>query len=522
MPRKSQKDKGQAIFDSWNHPLSQAAMWGLPGMYPWQIDFLNEASEPRAHVVGVLPNESGKTSTLIPALGLAVMAAFPGATVSSTAGVEEQIEGQLFKYLENLIRPFQSNGWKCSASALIIGGPSIRGLRSRWVARAPKSALTLEGYHGKWAKDDMGRWRWCPVCLIIDEAKTATEEIFEAIWRIDPDFCLVVSTGGPDFGPFFDSVDPDSIGPDRITHDHSALWTYRRQVSWMECPHLYGDPERKRIKEQLIEKYGERHPFIRSTLFGEFARASDVTNAFTDADLERVKIAMRRPLPGNPGIRRAALEVSGGGDEQVLMICDGDAVVFNQAFREKDELAFMDKALPILRQHSVEPRNCKVDGGGSGHAAIAYMEKKGYRTVSVYMNNQAPVFRTEYSDRITEDLFKLKELLRTQQIKLPNDNEMLSQMRQRRTCQDDHNLVRLEPKKAIRSRGQPSPDRLDTVIMLFSEWIPPRPGVKSDPERDYRSTLEEKARGGSGKGGRTFGWIQKQESMAEIMRRNAR
>ena len=39
----------------------------------------------------VTPNESGKTSVVIPVLGLSFMTAFPGAQVVSTAGVERQI-----------------------------------------------------------------------------------------------------------------------------------------------------------------------------------------------------------------------------------------------------------------------------------------------------------------------------------------------------------------------------------------------------------------------------------------------
>jgi hypothetical protein len=43
-------------------------------------------------------------------------------------------------------------------------------------------------------------------------------------------------------------------------------------------------------------------------------------------------------------------------------------------------------------------------------------------------------------------------------------------MRKRRYVlpKDDSNRIRVEPKESVRSRGEPSPDRLDTIVMLFS------------------------------------------------------
>ena len=168
--------KGQVVFSELNHPLMQAPGWGMPMLYEWQREIMNEAARPGARVAVSTNNGSGKTSILVPLLGLSIMAAFPGATVFSTAGAVEQIRGQLFSYLNSMIRPYLDSGWKCvMTDELSITAPKIKGLSSRWIARVPRDAITMEGYHGKWDRDDKGNQVWRPVCVIIDEAKSVDE-----------------------------------------------------------------------------------------------------------------------------------------------------------------------------------------------------------------------------------------------------------------------------------------------------------------------------------------------------------
>ncbi|MFA5285143.1 MAG: hypothetical protein WC347_06065 [Smithellaceae bacterium] len=506
--------KGQAKFTSFNHPLMQAQMWSMPELYEWQREIIEEAASPGARVAVSTNNESGKTRILVPLIGLSVLAAFPGATVFSTAGAEEQVRGQLFKYLAGIIRPHEGAGWSISASDLTVTAPKIRGLKSRWISRVPRDALTIEGYHGGWEKDDKGEWCWCPVCVIIDEAKSVDAAVFEAAWRIDPDFLFVISTPGEDAGPFFEAIAPDTLDGG-IKHDPDGLWHYRRKISWRECPHLL-TPGKLARREKLIEKYGARSSFIKSFLEGEFQRQTDENNVFTDTDLERVKLAMRPRANYNPGKKFAGLEFSGGGDEQPIMILDGDKVVYGKVWREEDTDKLAQNFLIDLRRFEVKPQNAIADNGGIGQAIIDNMESREYRGIVRYMNNQDPVSRHEYADRITEDHWRFKEMLRLHpEIQLQDDPVLMKQMRQRRFIMDDHNRVKLEPKRNHRKRTGESPDRLDTLIMTFSEWKPPK---KEEKKTEYHSTIEEEARKKRGEGAQAaFGWIKKQPDMARMM-----
>ena len=108
-------------FTDWNSPLAQREIWGAPKLYEWQEQILSYfVKNLHVHAVMSTPNESGKTQVVVPLLGLGCMAAFPGATVYSTAGAEAQIKLQLFEYLKSYCKPFEKAGWEVNQSQLTV------------------------------------------------------------------------------------------------------------------------------------------------------------------------------------------------------------------------------------------------------------------------------------------------------------------------------------------------------------------------------------------------------------------
>lgn len=196
-------------------PHTMAKYWGFPTLYPWQERIVAEASKPKAFVSGSFPNSAGKTSIILPLLGLTVMSAFPGSTVYTTAGSEAQLKDQLFKTLASRVRPFEKVGWKVNASDLSVTAPRVRGLPpSKWISRVPRNALTAEGYHSSVERDQYGKWHYCPLFCAIDEAKSVEDEVFEMMYRLIPDWMLVISTPDLDTGPFYRAVDPEGMKPE--------------------------------------------------------------------------------------------------------------------------------------------------------------------------------------------------------------------------------------------------------------------------------------------------------------------
>ena len=506
MKSHSSKEKGHSDFTSYNHPMQMLKYFGMPEPYPWQIEVVNEAATWGARCAVSSANGAGKTNIVIPLLGLSVMAAFPGATIVSTAGVEEQIKGQLFKYLDEKLRRYKKSGWDVSVSDMTVNSPVVRGLRSRWISRVPKDPLSLQGYHGHWATDDEGHAIWCPVMLIIDEAHLVGTPTYESAWRIEPDWFLTISTPGDDYGPFFDSMEDivKSGKSGAVYKDKHGLWTYRRRIADTECPHLQ-TKEKLDLKTALIKKYGANSSYIKSKYGGEFKRPSDENYIFKDYVVELIRNAMSNDVKVIHGKKLASLDFSGGGDEQVYGMVNGNEVKM-EVFREEDTAKLSETFVDRLQKEDISPYSVNADNGGLGLAVIDNMESMGYRGINRFMSNQDAINSDEYADRMTEDHYRFIEFIQKYPIKLPHDPILLKQIRQRRFKLDDHRKVKLELKKDHRSRTGESPDRLDALIMLFSNWSMPRPPEKVEPE--YKSKLLAEAQARSGAGGGAFAWIK--------------
>lgn len=511
--------RGIAIFPPRLDPRSQAHYWDTPQPYDWQADVLDEISKPRSRVAVSSCNEAGKTNIIIPLMGLSIMTTFPGATVWSTAGAEPQIKDQLWKYLETKLEPFvkrDGSGWVLTPSDMTILAPRIKigdhFYRSRWTMRVPKDSKTMEGLHGAWHHGV-----WTPIAIILDEAKSLEHDRFKSAWRIDPDFFLAISTPPEEeSGAFFDYL-PELFGKDgakRKGRSKDGLWTAQFKITWNECPHLH-TPEKMALKEALIAKFGADSSYIKSSLFGEVGRESDPNRVFLSRDLDRIRELMKGKSEWMHGEMRAALDFSGGGDEQVIGIADGNKVVLWEAFKELDtsELAVM--FVERLTKYNVSPYNCTADNGGLGLAVIDAIENLGYRGVYRYMSNQDPMNDKEYADRISEDHYMLKEKLHKYPIILPDDSLLFRQMSQRKWFNNDHNKIKLELKKVHRSRTGESPDRLDTLVQLFSDWEMPVDKIKKKKEEEAADWRTVKDTGGQRSG--VLGWMRpfRQKGMME-------
>lgn len=211
-------DANFAWFEPWNSPLAQHHLWSTTELYEWQAAILEFSSLPVSRWITSTNNESGKTSEIIPTLGLSFMTAFPGGVVNSTAGSESQVKDQLFRYLAAKLQPWltanqrDSTKWWISPTQMMLLAPEVRGQRSLWRGRVPADAYTAEGYHRSRGRDSRGNPILKPVMLIFDEAKSIPASMFNMARRINPDFMLVISTPPEDdTGHFVELLDQESL-----------------------------------------------------------------------------------------------------------------------------------------------------------------------------------------------------------------------------------------------------------------------------------------------------------------------
>jgi len=447
-----------------HHPLDQMQIWFAGEPYEWQRRIIGESAKMNSRIICALCNEAGKTSEVIPSIGLAYMSAWPGCQVLSTAGVERQVKEQLFRYLNHKLRPYPK--WSVSIDGMRVRAPECDGLQSTWVGYVPRDAITAEGFHRGWQKNSRGEWSYCPVVFIIDEAKAASPEMFEAVERINPDTWIVLSTPGPLDGAYYENFDQDSF--DLYGNDTKDEWSFRLQVPYTQCPHLMSDLNVERV-QRLIEKHGINSPFIQSMFLGRFASPADLY-VFADF-MDDVRHAMSGLVVPIPGKRRSGIDFSGGGDEQCIAIYQGTTEIAWQQFRERDTDILAGHFVRLLKQYQVKPEDVVADNGGLGQAVIDNMAGKGYRGIYRYMNNAPARNTAEYANKTSEDHMEFRLLLKSRCVQLPKDNILMQQMRERKFGLDENNRIKLEEKKALRKRGK-SPDRLETIVMAFSDYAP--------------------------------------------------
>lgn len=470
-------------FFSWNSPLAQREIWGAPKLYEWQEMVLGYfAKTLHTHAVLSTPNESGKTQVVVPLLGLAAMAAFPGCTVYSTAGAEAQIKLQLFEYLKSYCKPFEKAGWVVNQSQLSVTAPSQDGMpSSRWIGRVPRDALTAEGFHETWEKDASGRWRFRPLLMIADEAKSLEDPIFEMMMRLRPTWLLALSTPDTDSGPFYRAMNPEEVqgrGVERrgfkYIADERNYWGLRIMVTAEACAHLLTD-EKVREADAVRAQMGENHKLYRSMVLGQFTTGDGNDKLYEPRDIEAVVRAMARKSTPEmmAGEAHAGFDVSptGSGDEKLLYIAKGKVVLPAYRTNEDDTVKVAQWAVDILRQHGVQPRNCRVDNGGAGKVIVDMMEGVfNYRGIDRYMNNSEPRFRADYWDRASEDAYGVRQLFHEVDLCLPNDQRLLEDMKTRRVIeQGEHRKIKLQKKKDHRrDNNGKSPDYLDTLTMCLA------------------------------------------------------
>jgi len=436
-------------------PVSQSQLWTPVRPYAWQMGVWRDCMELGARVACVTPNESGKTSTVIPGLGLSWMAAFPGAQVVSTSGVERQIKEQLWPVLKQALSKYPK--WNITDDALTITAPGVRGLPgATWKAFTTKDPQAAEGFHDRWYEDNTGKMVYAPLLVIIDEAKIFdNEEMFFAFRRCGPAAWLVMSTPGEDRGPFWDCFNRARNKP----------WKCH-EVTWADCPHLMTGHKFSE-RQAMIAERGEDDPYVQSMVFGKFFRKG---GRVVFDRWECVEFSMSGLVPWKRGPRRGAVDLSGGGDEQVFAVRDGNTVLDLQAFRHKDATDLERELIGCFERWQLRPENITADAGGLGGPIIDHLAARGW-PVRRYLGNAAPRDKTRFVDRSSEDHFAFRQLLAERSIALPKDDLLREQMRRRKydMRNDNSNRIKLESKEDIRRRGEDSPDRLDDMVMLFSD-----------------------------------------------------
>ena len=407
--------------------------------YPWQAETLEACRHHRARVALVAANGSGKTAAVNVGLLLWWLYRYPKGRAIVTSGSWTQIERQLWPNLK-LHQPLMSQlfGWRFGADTISTPhGGFIQAISTDDPGRA-------EGFHQNLEQD-------APLLLMVDEAKSIKEDIFNAFNRCTPTCLVLTSSPGKPSGTFYQAF-----------RRNKALW-HTVQVNAYMCPHITA--ERIELARQI---YGEDHPVFRSMILGEFTEGDDAM-MIPRYLLER---ALLHPCKPRTGTRTAAVDWAAGGDETVLAERYGNQLRILWSDREKDTVKAARKVVAECRKRGIEQGRVFGDECGIGLSIMQsaqHYEKFRFRPFNGGSKVPDPQKQLHFLNLNAYSWHLLRQGLERGEVCFPDglDDTAIDQLCDRYMEWNEKGVIQLEKKDDMKERGLSSPDRADALVMAW-------------------------------------------------------
>jgi len=407
-----------------------SAMLGMD-LYPKQRDVLRALAPPGVRISFRSCNEGGKTRRVIAGAILWHLSMFPKGHIISTSGSYRQIKDQLLPALHTYSTRFPH--WT------FLHTPRIEtdSINCFWEGFSTNDAGKFEGHHEDGPEQ--------PLMIIVDEAKTVKDDIFEAIERCKPTRLLIASSPGYAEGEFYRS------------HTTRAKFYKTFVQRAADCPHWRQDDI-----DKLRLKWGAKHPLVLSMVDAEFM--ASVADAVLD--LKALEDLLADPPIEKRGMERKAFcdfAWGGDGDENVLAYRDGNVVTIEATFRSDSLHGICGRFIAEFMRLGLKPEEIDGDEGGGGHLIIDQLWAMGWR-INRVNNNEPPRYDDHYANLAAEMWFEGAQQIVRREIILPDDDDMRAQMLDRKRIPHSKGKLAIEPKREMKKRNVSSPDRADAVF----------------------------------------------------------
>jgi len=432
-PKRSQEE----ILEDLSKPSAFASNVLGINLYDWQRKVLRDLEPRDCRVALRAANGSGKTSTVISAILIWHALVYPRSIAVTTAGVFRQVESQLWPSLRNHIAKL-GGAWEVTSGEIRYLHPN--GNTSRIIGYSATDPGRAEGWH---AEDH----EYHPLLMVVDEAKTVADPLFEAISRCQPTRLLIASSPGGTSGAFY-----------RAFTKEANMWS-KHAVTAFDCPHI----TQTQIDE-VIQRYGEKHPLTRSMIYGEFV---DIGLESLVINLTQLQNCHNTPPRFKPGVRIAGVDFAAGGDQNVICISDGNKILPMIAWREKDTMAAVGRFIVEFKKAGLEANNIYADASGMGMVMCDALAESGW--VVNRVNFGATAYdNNAYTNRSAEMWYGMAKKIEDAEIILPEDEDLTAQLTCRRTITNSKGKLGVESKDSMRARGIASPDRADALALCLS------------------------------------------------------
>jgi hypothetical protein len=410
-------------------------------LYDWQAriaEAVDQGSQyERVRIAVRTPNESGKSSIVIPLVIARWLDRYPRAKVVLTSADSRQLDSQLMRALFSYRSPHLVHWEFLQREIRLPQGGQL-------VAFTTDEPKRVEGHHGM---------KGAPLLMIVDEAKSIPAEIFQAIDRCGYAVLLIISSPGLRSGTFF-----DCFGLNRQNH-------LVFEVTLEQCPHI----SKEKIRD-MIETYGEEHPLVRSSIYGEFMDLAEGESFIVP--FQPLMSALNNP----PGARISRHEYAAfcdfamGRDENVLAIRTGNKLMDLIGWHDTDAISIVGRFILEFRKANLKPEQIWGDSGGLGLPMCDMLRDAGW-PINRFSFGAKPTDDQHYVSRGAEIWHGFAQRVARQELVLINDPTLIGQLTSRKTTYDMRGRLGIEKKDDMAARGVKSPDRADAVIGAFSHGI---------------------------------------------------
>lgn len=424
-------------------------------------------------------NGSGKDKYVIAPCAVWLSMRYIQARCVVTSSSGDQLDNQTDTYINQLCvavnRKIDPKIWKINYryyECLPTGSP-IK-------LYATDEPLKAEGYHPLVADGKMG--------IFMSEAKSIPDSINAAVNKCTGyTHRLHVSTPGLPMGHFHDYC---SVAVDRKTiksiFDVSPIDYIQYHITAYECSHL----SRNYIEQCKRDlPGGELGAAFKSQVLAEFGTTDEmvvIPYTYVWRFFKNTVAHISEPY------NKAGLDLSDGGDETVLTIRNGNKLLKVIPFKfdnTEDTIAFLNEK---FRENNLNHPEAFIyaDCGGLGKPMLDRMKRQGWSNIRYVDNRSRAYYPTTYTNRGSETWFHLRKLLERNELTAAVKDDKLSRQLATRyykiTPKNQHQLL---SKLESRSRGYPSPDRADSLVLAFCDYKSTFIEVKEGDEKNAPFTL---------------------------------
>lgn len=350
----------------------------------------------------------------------------------------------------------------------------MNGAKEEWfaVARTSNTPDALQGFHSD------------SLLFIIDEASGVDDKVFEPVLgALSTEGARLLMCGNPtQLSGFF----------------YDAFHKNRAEYSTIHVD----DRNSPRVSKEYIDRirtmYGEDSDVFRVRVAGDFPKQEK--DVFIPLSMVEKSISTDWHEPQNPLSVHIGCDVARFGDDKTVIGYKVDEkVFFHQKIQGQDtvrtahEIALLGCAL-VDKYHLETAIPVKIDDGGVGGGVtdnlrqIKRSDPDRFWWLSIVPVKFGQIIRHRYyHDTTTYMMAIVKKLLQTidddgkekpVELILPDDADLAAQLSTRKYGVTEKSKVKIESKKDVKARGQPSPDEADCVLLLC---LPVKPSKAKPP-----------------------------------------